>query len=60
MIFAAEINPMYYGTLAFLMFAAMLASIGFWAIYSVRRNKRDEAKAAASGTPAETRSRSSV
>lgn len=26
------INPMYYGTLAFLMFSGILFSIGFWAL----------------------------
>ena len=40
MIYAAEINPMYYGTLAFLMFAGMLASIGFWALHSLKKEKK--------------------
>ncbi|MEA2236524.1 MAG: hypothetical protein QOC81_1248 [Thermoanaerobaculia bacterium] len=56
MIYAAEINPMYYGTLAFLLFAGMLASIGFWAIHSVRRNDREEANAA-SAAAQDSRSR---
>jgi hypothetical protein len=56
-IFVIDINPMYYGTLAFLMFAGMLASIGFWAIYSVRRNARDEANAGSTAA-SESHSRS--
>jgi hypothetical protein len=40
--FAADINPMYYGTLAFLMFSGMLLSIGFWAVYNVKKEKKRE------------------
>jgi hypothetical protein len=38
--FAADINPMYYGTLAFLIFSGMLASIGFWALHNLKRDKK--------------------
>jgi hypothetical protein len=38
--FVADINPMYYGTLAFLMFSGMLASIGFWAIHNLKKEKK--------------------
>jgi hypothetical protein len=34
-----DINPMYYGTFAFLVFSGMLASIGFWALYNLKRAK---------------------
>jgi len=40
MIHAAAINPMYYGTLGFLVFSAMMASIGFWAIHGLKKDKR--------------------
>jgi hypothetical protein len=39
-IFVADINPMYYGTLAFLVFSGMLLSIGFWALYNVKKEKK--------------------
>jgi hypothetical protein len=39
-VFAADINPMYYGTLAFLIFSGMLASIGFWALHSLKKEKK--------------------
>ncbi|MEA2337111.1 MAG: hypothetical protein QOE82_1118, partial [Thermoanaerobaculia bacterium] len=35
-----DINPMYYGTLAFLMFSGMLLSIGFWALHNLKKDKR--------------------
>jgi hypothetical protein len=38
--FSADINPMYYGTLAFLMFSGMLLSIGFWALHNLKKDKR--------------------
>jgi hypothetical protein len=38
--FAADINPMYYGTLGFLIFSGMLASIGFWALHNLRKEKK--------------------
>jgi len=34
-----DINPMYYGTLSFLMFSGMLLSIGFWAIHSLKKER---------------------
>jgi hypothetical protein len=34
-----DINPMYYGTLAFLMFSGMLLSIGFWAIHGLKKDR---------------------
>ncbi len=34
------INPMYFGTLAFLMFSGMLLSIGFWALYNLKKEKK--------------------
>jgi hypothetical protein len=34
------INPMYYGTFAFLVFSGMLASIGFWALRNLKRDKK--------------------
>jgi hypothetical protein len=40
MIHSVAINPMYYGTLGFLLFSAMLASIGFWAIHGLKKEKR--------------------
>jgi hypothetical protein len=40
MIHSAEINPMYYGTLGFLVFSATLASVGFWAIHGLKKEKR--------------------
>jgi hypothetical protein len=39
-LFAADINPMYYGTLAFLMFSGMLFSIGLWAIHNLKKEKK--------------------
>jgi hypothetical protein len=39
-LFAADINPMYYGTLSFLMFSGMLLSIGFWALHNLKREKK--------------------
>jgi hypothetical protein len=36
----ADINPMYYGTLSFLMFSGMLLSIGFWALHNVKKAKK--------------------
>ena len=36
------INPMYYGTLAFLMFSGMLVSIGFWAVHNVKKERKRE------------------
>lgn len=38
--FTADINPMYYGTLAFLIFSGMLLSIGFWAIHNLKKEKK--------------------
>jgi hypothetical protein len=38
--FVADINPMYYGTLAFLTFSGMLASIGFWALHNLKKDKK--------------------
>jgi hypothetical protein len=35
-----DINPMYYGTLSFLMFSGMLLSIGFWALHNVKKEKK--------------------
>jgi hypothetical protein len=35
-----DINPMYYGTLAFLIFSGTLASIGFWALHNLKKEKR--------------------
>ena len=40
--FAADINPMYYGTLAFLMFSGMLLSIGFRAVHNVKKERKRE------------------
>ncbi|MBV8545538.1 MAG: hypothetical protein JO093_18200 [Acidobacteria bacterium] len=57
MIHSAEINPMYYGTLGFLMFSAMLASIGFWAIRGLKKDKRKREIGFTSSAP-ESRSRS--
>jgi hypothetical protein len=34
------INPMYYGTLAFLIFSGMLASIGFWALHNLKKERK--------------------
>jgi hypothetical protein len=34
-----DINPMYYGTLAFLMFSGMLLGIGFWAIHGLKKER---------------------
>jgi len=34
------INPMYFGTLAFLMFSGMLLSIGFWALHNLKKAKK--------------------
>jgi hypothetical protein len=39
-LFAADINPMYYGTLSFLMFSGMLLSIGFWALHNLKKDKK--------------------
>jgi hypothetical protein len=39
-LFAADINPMYYGTLSFLMFSGMLLSIGFWALHNLKKEKK--------------------
>ena len=36
----ADINPMYYGTLSFLMFSGMLLSIGFWALHNLKKEKK--------------------
>jgi len=33
------INPMYYGTLAFLAFSGMLLSVGFWAIHGLKKER---------------------
>lgn len=57
MIRAAEINPMYYGTLGFLVFSAMLASVGFWAIHGLKKDKRKREIGFTTSTP-ESRSRS--
>jgi hypothetical protein len=57
MIHSAEINPMYYGTLGFLVFSAMLASIGFWAIHGLKKEKRKREIGFTSSTP-ESRPRS--
>jgi len=35
-----DINPMYYGTLSFLMFSGMLLSIGFWALHNLKKEKK--------------------
>jgi hypothetical protein len=35
-----DINPMYYGTFAFLVFSGMLASIGFWALHNLKKEKK--------------------
>ena len=40
MIEMLDINPMYYGTLSFLMFSAMLLSIGFWALHNLKKEKK--------------------
>jgi hypothetical protein len=37
------INPMYYGTLGFLMFSGMLSSIGFWTIHGLKKEPRQKA-----------------
>jgi hypothetical protein len=37
------INPMYYGTLGFLMFSGMLLSIGFWAIHGLKKERAKKA-----------------
>ena len=52
-----DINPMYYGTLAFLMFSGMLLSIGFWAVHNVKKGRKREIGFSASSP--ESRSRSS-
>jgi len=39
-LFATDINPMYYGTLSFLMFSGMLLSIGFWALHNLKKDKK--------------------
>ncbi|MGA8807170.1 MAG: hypothetical protein WB973_04775 [Thermoanaerobaculia bacterium] len=36
----SDINPMYYGTLSFLMFSGMLLSIGFWALHNLKKEKK--------------------
>jgi hypothetical protein len=40
LLIVADINPMYYGTLAFLMFSGMLLSIGFWALHNLKKEKK--------------------
>ncbi|HXA17347.1 MAG TPA: hypothetical protein VN380_10160 [Thermoanaerobaculia bacterium] len=37
-----DINPMYNGTLAFLMFSGMLLSIVFWAVHNVKKERKPE------------------
>jgi len=40
MFLAADINPMYFGTLGFLFFSGMLASIGLWALHNLKKQKK--------------------
>jgi hypothetical protein len=56
MMFSADINPMYYGTLAFLMFSGMLLSIGFWAAHNVKKERKREIGFTTSGTDSRSRS----
>ena len=44
-------NPMYYGTLAFLAFSSFFIIGGFWAIHGLKKDKRErDAANAASGS----------
>jgi hypothetical protein len=56
MMFSADINPMYYGTLAFLLFSGMLLSIGFWAAHNVKKERKREIGFTTSGTDSRSRS----
>ncbi len=57
MIPAAEINPMYYGTFAFLGFSSFFIIGGLWAVHGIKKEKRERDAAASTAAP-ESRSRS--
>ncbi len=52
------INPMYFGTLAFLMFSGMLLSIGFWALYGLKKEQKKKRPIGFITSVSESRSRS--
>jgi hypothetical protein len=51
-------NPMYYGTFAFLAFSSFFIIGGFWAIHGLKKDKRERDAAAAAAAASESRSRS--
>jgi hypothetical protein len=51
------INPMYYGTLGFLMFSGMLLSVGLWAIHGMKKERAQKRPIGFTAGP-ESRSRS--
>jgi hypothetical protein len=52
------INPMYYGTLGFLMFSGMLLSIGLWAIHGMKKERAEKRPIGFITSAPESRSRS--
>jgi len=51
-------NPMYYGTLAFLGFSSFFVIGGLWLVYGIKKDRRErEAAASASTAAPESRSR---
>ena len=50
-------NPMFYGTFAFLAFSSFFVISGLWVIHSMKKDKR-ERDAAAANAASESRTRS--
>jgi hypothetical protein len=43
-------NPMYYGTFAFLSFSSFFIIGGFWAVHGLKKDKRERDAAAAAAS----------
>ena len=53
-----EINPMYYGTLSFLIFSGLLLRIGFWALHGLKKEEKRKRPIGFITSAPESRSRS--
>jgi hypothetical protein len=49
-------NPMYYGTLAFLGFSSFFVIGGLWLVHGIKKDRREQKAAAASTAAPESRS----
>jgi cbb3-type cytochrome oxidase subunit 3 len=51
-------NPMFYGTFAFLVFSGFLLAVGFWALHGIRKEEAAKRPAGFATAAPEARSRS--